>query len=244
MQKRPKIGMTTRLDLEYGRFYMGRHYSEAIEGSGGIPFQLSLIPKRDYIREALKTLDGVLLPGSDTDVDPMRFGEEPHTKLKKVISEKDETDLLVIEEAEKLNLPILAICFGMQVLNVARGGSLIQDIEAQTENSLRHEQGIPLERNSHSLEIKNGSLLSKLAETEITQVNSHHHQAIKEIGSHLKANAWAKDGVIEGIEDVRAEKFILGVQWHPELSWQNDSLSRNIFKTFVGACANGKIKRS
>jgi putative glutamine amidotransferase len=127
MQKRPKIGMTTRLDLDYGRFYLGRHYSEAIGGSGGIPLQLSLIPKRDYIKEALATLDGVLLPGSDTDVDPLRFGEEPHPKLKKVICEKDETDLLVIEEAEKLNLPILAICFGMQVLNVARGGSLIKD---------------------------------------------------------------------------------------------------------------------
>lgn len=227
-----------RLDLEHGRFYLGRHYGEALEGTGGIPLHLGLIPEREYVREALKMLDGILLPGSDTDIDPLRFGEEPHPKLKKVVPEKDETDLLVIEEAEKLNLPVLAICFGMQALNVARGGTLIQDIESQWENPLQHEQKGPLKRSSHKLKIEIGSVLSEISNGLEIAVNSHHHQAIKEVGRDLKAVAWAKDGIIESVEDTRTDKFIFGVQWHPELSWKTDSLSRSIFETFISQCVN------
>lgn len=225
-----------RLDLENRRFYLGRHYSEAVEGLGGIPLHLSLIPKREWIRETLEMLDGVLLPGSATDVDPLRYQEEPHPKLKRVIFEKDETDLLVIEEAEKLNLPILGICFGMQALNVARGGTLIQDIESQRENSLRHEQGIPLERNSHTIEIEKGSILSEIAGEDKSLVNSHHHQAVKSIGRDLKPTSRAKDGIIESLEDARPGRFALGVQWHPELSWKSDALSQKIFQRFLNEC--------
>jgi putative glutamine amidotransferase len=105
--------MTTRLELETRRFYLGRDYSEAVAAAGGIPVQIPLIPERQYIESVVGGLDGILLPGSDTDVDPARFGEEPHPKLKKVIPEKDATDLMVLEEVEKLNLPVLAICYGM-----------------------------------------------------------------------------------------------------------------------------------
>ncbi len=233
--------MTTRLELETGRFYLGRHYSEALENFGTVPFHLSLIPKREYISESLKYLDGILLPGSDTDVNPLIYGEEPHKNLKKVIKEKDETDLLVLEEAEKLKMPILAICYGCQSLNVSRGGTLFQDIESQIDNSLKHEQGVPLERNSHSISIKENSLLERLittvnnADKKIT-VNSHHHQAIKKVGKNLDASAWANDSVIECIEDVREDRFVLGVQWHPELSWKNDFLSKKIFEKFTEEC--------
>lgn len=226
-----------RLELQTRRFYLGRDYSEALQGLGAVPVHLSLIPCREYIADCLKDLDGILLPGSDTDVDPHRFGEEPHPKLKKIVFEKDETDALVIEEAEKLGLPILAICYGMQALNVYRGGSLVQDIESQIENCLQHEQGIPLERNSHSIEAEADSTISRLITSEnIIRVNSHHHQAVKKVGNNLKATAWAKDGVIECIEDIRQDYFALGVQWHPELSWKTDELSRKIFETFIEEC--------
>ena len=241
MNKSPKIGLTTRLELETNRFYLGRHYSEALENFGAIPFHLGLIPKRKYIVESLKCLDGILLPGSDTDVNPIIYGEEPHRKLKKVIKEKDETDLLVLEEAEKLSMPILAICYGCQALNVSRGGTLFQDIEAQIDNSLKHEQGVPLERNSHNINVKENSLLSRLitkkdGENNKILVNSHHHQSIKKLGNNLGASAWANDSVIECIEDTRENKFVLGVQWHPELSWQSDLLSRKIFEKFTEEC--------
>ena len=240
MNEKPLIGLTMRLDLETRRFYLGRDYSEALEFSGAIPVHLGLIPKREYIRRALSNLNGILLPGSDTDVDPAYYQEEPHPKLKNVISEKDETDMLVLEEAEKINLPVFAICYGMQSLNVYRGGSLFQDIEAQIPNCIKHEQGKPLERNSHHIVVENQTLLEKSSDEmakEFVKVNSHHHQSVKTIGQNLKVSARSVDGIIEAIEDTRNDKFILGVQWHPELSYRNDVFSGNLFKNFVQFCA-------
>ncbi len=237
-----------RLELETRRFYLGRDYCEAVENFGAIPFHIGLIPKKEHIREVVANLDGILLPGSDTDVNPLRFDEEPHPKLKKIIFEKEETDLLVLEEAEKIGLPVLGICFGMQVLNVSRGGSLIQDIEAQIENPLKHEQGIPLERNSHSIEIESNSrlarLITKKGDYDKVQVNSHHHQAVKDVGKNLQATAWAKDGVIECLEDDRPDRYVFAVQWHPELSWKTDELSNNIFREFVKAAEDFAAQRS
>ncbi|CAN5479000.1 gamma-glutamyl-gamma-aminobutyrate hydrolase family protein [soil metagenome] len=245
MKKKPKIGLTMRLEVETQRFYLGRDYCEAVENFGGIPYHIGLIPKKNLIKEIVGNLDGILLPGSDTDVDPLRFNEEPHPKLKKVIFEKEETDLLILEEAEKIGLPVLAICFGMQALNVSRGGTLIQDIESEIEKPLKHEQGIPLNRNSHSIEIEKESRLARLiTPKEFVQVNSHHHQAIKKVGKNLKATAWAKDGVIECLEDVREGKFVFAVQWHPELSWKTDELSANIFKKFVESAGKFVKKNS
>jgi putative glutamine amidotransferase len=234
MKKRPVIGITMRLEIESNRFYLGRDYSEALAGLGAVPFHMSLIPDREYIGEIMRLVDGVLLPGSDTDVDPLRYGSEPHPRLKKTIALKDDTDLLVLEHVERTAMPLLAICYGMQALNVSRGGTLVQDIESEIDECLRHEQGIPLERNSHSLMIAPDSRLKGLAET--ATVNSHHHQAVRNVGRDLRATAWAKDGVIECIEDTRGERFALGVQWHPELSWKTDDLSRKIFEELIGAC--------
>ncbi|HLM01602.1 MAG TPA: gamma-glutamyl-gamma-aminobutyrate hydrolase family protein [Pyrinomonadaceae bacterium] len=234
---KPRIGITMRLEMDSRRFYLGRDYSEAIEVLGGVPFHLSLIPSEAYIAAALKNLDGILLPGSDTDVDPFYFGEEPHPKLKQIVPEKEQTDFLVLAEAERLKMPLLGICFGMQALNIARGGSVFQDIEAQIPDALKHEQGKPLERSSHAIEIEQESLLARLSKNKTdARVNSHHHQSIKALGENLKATARAKDGVIEAVEDTRADRFVLGVQWHPELSWKTDELSRNIFETFIANC--------
>lgn len=230
-----------RLEIETNRFYLGRDYSEAVEAFGAVPFHISLIPNKTYVSEILKIVDGILLPGSDTDVDPLIYGAEPQPKLKKIVPEKDATDLMILREAEKLNLPILAICYGMQVLNVSRQGTLYQDIETDIENCVKHEQGAPMNRNSHRIEIRPQSLLESLVTNngkkgEVIKVNSHHHQAINKVGKNLIETAWAKDGVIECIEDTRKDRFVLGVQWHPELSWKTDSISANIFKRFIAAC--------
>ena len=232
-----------RLDLETRRFYLARDYSEALEAAGAIPVHIALIPKAEYISGILKGLDGILLPGSDSDVDPSRYGEDPHPQLGHVVPEKDETDLIVLDEAEKLSLPVLAICFGMQSLNVSRGGSLIQDIGSQIEGPIKHEQGSPRDRNSHSIRIEEGSIMESLAGKGNTsvKVNSHHHQAIKTAGNHLKATAWTNDGVIECIEDTRAGRFVFGVQWHPELSWNSDPVSKAIFDLFVGRCMESNV---
>lgn len=242
MKNKPRIGLTMRLEIETRRFYLGRDYSEALASFGAVPVHIPLIPDDEYIENVLRDLDGILLPGSDTDVDPHHFGEDPHPKIKKIIHEKDTTDWLVLDYAEKLKLPILAICFGMQILNVFRGGTLIQDIESQVENPIKHEQGVPLERNSHKINVESFGRLSKLLGNKINgssvKVNSHHHQAIKKLGRFLIKSAWSNDGIIESIEDSREEEYILGVQWHPELSYKTDALSANIFKDFVANCSN------
>ena len=244
MAKRPRIGITMRLESETRRFYLGRDYSETVEACGGVPVHISLIPKAEYIAECLADLDGVLLPGSNTDVDPHFYGEEPHHRLGSVIPEKDETDRLVLQEVERLNLPLLAICYGMQALNVVRGGSLVQDIESQVSKSIKHEQGNPVNRNSHSLKIASDSILAELdsvkgAREEI-RVNSSHHQAIMRIGKNLRAVAWAKDGVIECVQDTRKSRFALGVQWHPEVTADFDQLSHEIFELFVEKCRSAR----
>jgi putative glutamine amidotransferase len=238
MARRPVIGITMRLEIDTDRFYLGRDYSEALAGLGAVPLHLGLIPDPAYIEGVLGMVDGILLPGSDTDVDPLRYGSEPHPRLKKTIDLKDETDALALDHAERAGMPLLAICYGMQALNVHRGGSLVQDIESEIDASLKHEQGVPLARGSHSIEIAAGSRLRSLADGAAT-VNSHHHQAVRNIGRNLRATAWAKDGVIECIEDTRPDRFAFGVQWHPELSWKTDALSRKIFEEFIGTCAGG-----
>jgi len=146
MQTRPRIGIPMRLEQTTNRFYLGRDYSEAVEAAGGIPVHISLIPKPDYIDSVVAQLDGILLPGSDSDVDPLRYGQQPHPQLGTVQTIKDETDLLVIAAAERRRIPIFAICFGMQVLNVSRGGTLIQDINSQVPDAIKHEQGAPRNR--------------------------------------------------------------------------------------------------
>src|SRR6185503_3490352 len=132
---RPIIGITMRIELETDRFYLARYYSEAVAAAGGAPVHISLIPDAGYIAAVMSDLDGVLLPGSDSDVDPLRYGAEPHPNLGSIHPIKDQTDLLVLEEIERRALPLFAICFGMQVLNVSRGGTLIQDIRSQVPNA-------------------------------------------------------------------------------------------------------------
>ena len=222
-----------RIELATDRFYLSRHYSEAVEAAGGAPVQISLIPNFDYVDAVVDGLDGILLPGSDSDVDPLRYGQQPHPELGSVHTIKDETDLLVIEAAERRELPIFAICFGMQVLNVSRGGTLIQDIRSQVKDAIKHEQGVPRDRPSHRVRLSEQTKLSNIAGTLDAVVNSHHHQAIESLGANLVATAWATDGIVEALEDPRPDRFIVAVQWHPELGWQNDLLSQRLFRAFV-----------
>jgi putative glutamine amidotransferase len=237
MQRRPRIGITMRIELPTDRFYLSRYYSEAIEAAGGAPLHISLIPEDDYIDSVVDGLDGILLPGSDSDVDPLRYGHQPHLELGAVHPIKDETDLLVIAAAERKGIPLLAICFGMQVLNVSRGGTLIQDIRSQVHQAIKHEQGAPRDRWSHEVRLLDGSYVSELAASNKLLVNSHHHQAVQMIGDNLVASAWSSDGLVEALEDPRPDKYVVAVQWHPELGWAKDPFSQKLFKSFVNRAA-------
>jgi putative glutamine amidotransferase len=222
-----------RIELETDRFYLARHYSEAVEAAGGLPVHLPLIPEPDFIRRVVEGLDGVLLPGSDSDVDPLRYGYEPHPELGNVHPIKDETDLLTLAEVEARSMPLFAICFGLQSLNVSRGGTLIQDIPSQYPKAIKHNQGAPRDRHSHRVKLLAESVIGGLAGAETAPVNSHHHQAIETLGRELVATAWAPDGLVEAAEDPRGDRFVLGVQWHPELGWDRDDFARALFERFV-----------
>jgi putative glutamine amidotransferase len=240
---RPLIGITMRHELETERFYLARTYSEAVEAAGGAPVHLSLIPRAEYVSAVVERLEGVLLPGSASDVDPARYGRDPLQGLGAVHPLRDETDALLLAEVERRALPLLAICFGVQIWNVERGGTLIQDIQSQLPEAIKHEQGAPRDRRSHRVSLLGGSLLSRLAESESAQVNSHHHQAIETVGANLRATAWATDGLVEAVEDTRRDRWAVGVQWHPEIDWRGDRLSTNLFATFVVAATEYAAKQ-
>jgi len=240
---RPVIGITMRHELETERFYLARAYGEAVEAAGGVPVHLSLIPKAEYIETISDKLDGVLLPGSASDVDPLRYGREPHRRLGPVHPLRDETDSLLLREVERRAMPLLAICFGLQIWNVARGGTLIQDIESQLPEAIRHEQGAPRGRRSHRVRLLPESALAALADGESALVNSHHHQAIETVGEGLRATAWTADGLIEALEDQRIDRWALGVQWHPEIDWEQDAFSEKLFKSFIEAARDFTRRR-
>src|SRR2546423_496584 len=233
-QRRPRIGITMRIELETNRFYLARYYSEAVEAAGGLPVHIPLIPSAEFVNGVMKSLDGLLLPGSDSDMDPLLYGREPHPRLGSVHPEKDKTDLLTLAAAEEQGMPVFAICFGLQSLNVSRGGTLIQNIESQHPAAIKHQQGAPRDRHSHTVRLLEGSRLRQLAQADEAPVNSHHHQAVETMGRELAATAWASDGIVEAVEDLRGDRFVVGVQWHPELGWEKDELSRAKFCEFVG----------
>lgn len=230
-----------RHEIETERFYLARAYSEAVEAAGGIPVHISLIPHEKYIAAVMDKLSGVLLPGSASDVDPLRYGHEPHVKLGSVHPLKDQTDAHMLDEIEQRRTPLLAICFGMQILNVARGGALIQDITSHVPDAIKHEQGIPRGRRSHRVKFAPESSVAKFAGAESALVNSHHHQALEVVGRDLRATAWTADGLVEAIEDEREDRWVVGVQWHPEIEWEKDAFSCALFAAFVEAARKRNI---
>lgn len=241
---RPLIGIPCRYDPKRSYYELRQNYSDAIHAAGGCPVLLPLIPEVQYIESIVDRLDGICLSGAANDIDPIRYGEQPHPHLGPVIPRRDETDLLLLAAAERSNLAVLAICFGVQSLNVSRGGTLIQDIQSQTSEPLKHQQEGEPDYKSHSIKIANGCILEELAASTSASVNSHHHQAVKDVGRDLAAIAWAADGIIEAVVDTRQNRFVLGVQWHPEMGWETDDLSKAIFNRFVSAAMSGQLKES
>jgi putative glutamine amidotransferase len=232
-RKKPLIGISTRMDLGGDRYYLRKQYSEAVSHAGGVPVLIPLLADREQCRELLRVCDGILLSGSNSDVDPQRYLAEPHPCLGSVVRQRDETDLYLLEELFKAGKPLLGICYGIQILNVFLGGTLWQDIAAQLGGSVQHSQEGCQECPAHCLTVRRNSLLDSLAEQSSVLVNSFHHQAIRDVAGALVATAVAADGITEAVEMKQSDQFVLGVQWHPELGWEKDGMSQRIFSSLV-----------
>ena len=231
----PLIGITSCKKLE--------DYRQSILHVGG---EVRIVDSSMAIEEALSGADGVLLTGGD-DVAPARYGEAAHPTVVEADPGRDEFELAVVRDARTRNLPIFAICRGVQVLNVAAGGTLVQDIPSQVPGAVKHSLVVPPHppyELAHEVWVEKDSLLAKLlgerlVGSDTCDVNSRHHQAVKAVAAGYRVSATAPDGVIEAIEDPRA-RFCLGVQWHPENFWRTGEF-RSLYEGFLEEA--GKTKR-
>ena len=212
----------------YPWFAIRDHYINSIINSNGVP--LMLPSKPSLVDHYFKLIDGILITGVDFDIDPKLYGEKKNKAVSCLDKTRTNFELKIAKLALKKNKPILGICGGQQLLNVALNGSLIQHI---SKTNIKHEQSQPRNKVSHKVQINFKSKLYKIVKKKEFKVNSAHHQAIKKVGKNLDVNAVAEDGIIEGIES-RKHKFFLGIQWHPEFLISN--YDKRIFEAFVKAC--------
>jgi putative glutamine amidotransferase len=228
----PLIGITSCRKLE--------DYRQAILHVGG---EVRVLDPSIAVEAAIEETDGLLLTGGE-DVDPGRYGGAKHPSVTDVNPERDDYEIALIRHARSLNRPILALCRGIQVLNVACGGTLLQDIPSQVTGALQHKLEVPPHQPfslAHEVWVEKDTILSRLLrerliDTDTCDVNSRHHQAVKEVAKGFRVTATAPDGVIEAIEDPAA-RFCLGLQWHPENFWRTGEF-RSVFEGFLEASQN------
>lgn len=218
---RPIIGITA--DIEDNRFKLNRDYAAAVENAGACPVLLA--PSRNVADIALR-IDGILVSGG-SDLHPSYYNEDVNYEIKIVERDRSGFEFAIIHEIIKLKKPVFGICYGMQLINVAFGGSLYQDIRQQVPAATEHREGY------HTIKVSD----NKFIDRGEFKVNSSHHQAVKVIGQRLNAIAFCADGIVEAVcsEDY---PFLLGAQWHPER--MQDSLSEKIFRSFVEAAVENK----
>jgi putative glutamine amidotransferase len=240
--KRPRIGIPWRTSEE-GRGSVSawqgktRYYAEAVKRAGGEPVELSLIDS-ERLQALLPTLDGFVLPGSPADVAPEEYGRRNMGKSEPADLPREQTDRAVLDHAFAEKKPVLAICYGCQLLNVYLGGTLIQDLQSETGTSLAHRRKDlkpePPDDPRHPAQFEPGSRLAALAGATGAVVNSSHHQSIEQPGRQLKITGRSSDGIVESVEWTGDTNWVTGVQWHPE-RMEADPLAERLFSEFVGA---------
>ena len=215
--RKPIIGLNA--DLEKTRSYLPRFYLRAVREAGGIPLVLPPVGGRGEVRRQLELVDGLILTGAD-DYRPSLYGRRSRPEVKLVLREKEEHDLLLCREALRSTVPLFAICGGLQLLNIAFGGTLLVHVEGHR-------------RRPHGIRVERGSRLARIVGREILRVNSFHHQAVDRPGRGLRPTAFSTDGLVEALEIGGGKRFLLAVQWHPE-RMRSESAAR-LFAALVGA---------
>ena len=239
---RPIIGITCSRsiggrwsDYSLGHFkeYAFDAYSQAVLGCGGAPLLIPISQNKSSLASVLRVLDGLILSGGP-DINPRFYKETPRDGLKDVDDAQDETEVAVACQALAAGLPLFGICRGLQVLNVAMGGTLYQDISRQVPAAINHTPRTDRSVVSHRVRIEPGLRLHAIIKRRTLWVNSNHHQAIRDLAPGLKVGAVAPVGIVEALEDPR-QPFVLGVQWHPEGLWHKDRPAKSLFKAFITA---------
>ena len=230
---RPVIAIVVSLDRKGESYVGGRAYVDAIEAAGGVPLLLPCSDDEDMASQLLARVDGLLLPGGP-DVDPVHFGEEPTHNYTRIDPQRDSVEIALAKLSLREDIPILGICRGIQVLNIAAGGDIYQDLASQREGTLIHDQKAPRWYPTHAVEVSHDSKLFAILGQSSLRVNSYHHQAVRNVAPSFKVSAVAGDGVIEGIEH-SSLRFALGVQWHPEGMWRKFPLFKRLFTSFIDA---------
>ena len=247
MGKRPVIGIATQtLKAVPGElsdcWIMGQRYVQVLRSAGAVPWLIPLlVDDQATLREIYNRLNGIFLTGG-MDVDPSRYGESKQSYCGQTDPARDEVEIQLIRWALADRKPILAVCRGIQVVNVALGGSLFQDVGRQMPKAIKHDY-FPAKRAPardslvHPIEVKRGTVMADLLGAGSVPVNSMHHQAIKALAPGLVPSAIAPDGVIEGVEGA-AGQYLVGVQWHPEELADRDPAMRRLFSSFVATAAS------
>ena len=230
-QKRPVIGISD-LHKDGTNAAVPRSYVDAVLQTGGVPVVIPLMHDNEII-ELLNSLDGVIFTGGE-DFDPSYYNERPIPQMGKVNAIRDDFDIRVLRLAAERGLPILGICRGVQLINIVYGGSLYQDISAQYhDNSIRHRQRQPKEEASHSVLVEDNTVFADIVKDRMLMVNSSHHQAIKKVADGFRIAGRSPDKIVEVIEKIDSENWILGVQFHPETRVLQDNAMRKIFRSFI-----------
>jgi putative glutamine amidotransferase len=230
--RKPLIGIGSDIYISPGerdRAFAYTTYCESLRRAGAIPVVIP--PQPENARDLVDALDGLLLAGG-YDCDPTAYGEERHESCETMDTRRQDNDLSLAKVARDRGIPTLGICLGVQVMNVAAGGTLIQDIASQIETEIEH-ASVPEDRARHDVMIEGGTHLGGILGEREYNVNSSHHQAIRNVGQGLRVTAHAPDGIVEGLEDPK-HPFYVGVQWHPEDMPSEESASK-IFGAFVEA---------
>jgi putative glutamine amidotransferase len=245
MTTRIAIPEPTSKDTAYNQRSLPQ-YIAAIQSSGAIATVIPLHERHDRVARLLANVQGILLPGSGYDVDPQAYGESRLAACNEPDPDRAAVDKLLLQDGFSSQKPILAICYGVQALNVWRNGTLIQDLEHDGKTQVNHSPGRDV-REAHPVTITPGSRLAGVAREsqDIIHVNSSHHQALRHSGDGLRVTAVCSvDGVIEGVELESKGHFVVGVQWHPERTYTTSEFSRSIFSAFTGAASNWHLQHA
>ncbi len=245
---KPRVGIPWRTSDEerQGEHEKLNHYFEAVRRAGGDPTEISLNQPAEKLAAQIVQLDGFVLPGSPADVEPSRYGAERHAKTKTLDRARDRTDSAILDHAIAEHKPVLAICYGCQILNVHQKGTLVQDIPAERPGKEVHGNtdlpaGVKKGDAQHDATLAAGSRLAKLAGGEHVYINSSHHQAIDKPGEGLRVTARSAEGIVEGVELEGDGNWVVGVQWHPE-RMPEDAFAQKIFGEFVAATERNRVE--